>query len=137
MRLDLFHTKHIGKIDNNSYNKDNETNWVDWDQLKINEKLIDYYKDLIKIRKLYPQFRYADPSKISFERYSDRSLGYFVNEEIAVIFNGNYDSMINIKMPEGRWKLILDENGFDTSGVKIIEGDLSVDQGSGIILVKI
>ena len=37
----------IGKIDNNSYNKDNETNWVDWDQLKINAKLIDYNKDLI------------------------------------------------------------------------------------------
>ena len=45
--------------------------------------------------------------------------------------------MINIKMPEGRWKLILDENGFNTSSVKIIEGDLSVDQGSGVILVKI
>ena len=99
--------------------------------------MIDYYKDLIKIRKLYPQFRQADPSKVSFERYSDRSLGYFVNEEVAVIFNGNYDNMINIKMPEGRWKLILNENGFDASGIKIIEGELSVDQGSGIILVKI
>jgi len=127
----------VGKIDNNSYNKDNETNWVDWDQLKINEKLIDYYKDLIKIRKLYPQFRYADPSKVSFERYSDRSLGYFVDEEVAVIFNGNYENMINIKMPEGKWKLILDENGLDANGIKIIEGELSVDQGSGIILVKI
>ena len=129
--------QNIGRIDNNPYNKDNETNWVNWDELKINNQLLNYYKNLIKIRKSYPQFRYADPEKITFKRYSDRSLGYFIDEEIAVLFNGNIDSAISVDMPEGKWKLILSENSFDINGIDTIEGQINIDQRSGMILVKI
>ena len=38
-------------MDPNPYNKDNETNWVNWDELKQNEDLVEFYKELIKIRK--------------------------------------------------------------------------------------
>ena len=35
----------IGKIDHNSYDKDNETNWLNYDHADANAVLIDYYRD--------------------------------------------------------------------------------------------
>jgi len=40
-------------------------------------------------------------------------------------------------MPEGKWKLILNENSFDINGIDTIEGQINIDQRSGMILVKI
>ena len=37
----------VNKMDPNPYNKDNETNWVNWDELKQNEELVEFYKELI------------------------------------------------------------------------------------------
>ena len=45
MDLDVY------KMDSNPYNKDNETNWVNWNELKQNEDLVSFYKKLITIRK--------------------------------------------------------------------------------------
>ena len=65
------------------------------------------------------------------------SYNNFIDEEIAVLFNGNIDSAINVDMPEGKWKLILNENSFDINGIDTIEGQINIDQRSGMILVKI
>ena len=47
----------VHRMDPNSYNKDNETNWVNWNELSQNQDLVNFYKALIQIRKEYPQLR--------------------------------------------------------------------------------
>jgi len=58
--------KHIGMIDHNSYEKDNETNWLNWDEREMNTELVDYYKGLIALRKQYSEFRRSKPEDFEF-----------------------------------------------------------------------
>ena len=53
-------------MDPNSYNKDNETNWVNWNELSQNQDLVNFYKALIQIRKEYPQLRKTRPKIFHF-----------------------------------------------------------------------
>ena len=34
----------VGKMDRNPYNKDNSTNWVNWNELPVNIELVNFYK---------------------------------------------------------------------------------------------
>ena len=54
----------VGKMDPNSYNKDNETNWLNWENAHQNELLVDYYIGLIALRKKYPELRRSTLEKI-------------------------------------------------------------------------
>jgi glycogen operon protein len=39
---------------NNPYNQDNETGWLDWDQLRANEDIFGFFKNMIAFRKAHP-----------------------------------------------------------------------------------
>ncbi len=57
---------HQGQIDHNSYNKDNETNWINYVHREINRELYDYYKGLIALRKAHPALRQSQRKDIHF-----------------------------------------------------------------------
>ena len=40
------HDPNVGKMDRNPYNKDNETNWVNWLEKEQNKELADYVKQV-------------------------------------------------------------------------------------------
>ena len=126
----------IGKMDRNPYNKDNETNWVNWHELDVNNELLEYYKDLITIRRSFSELRDTNNQKIDFISYSNRTLGYFIDDKIAILINGNIKSDFQFELPDGNWKLILDENDFDLNGLKNIQNLIMVEERSGTILIK-
>ena len=39
---------------NNPYNQDNETGWLDWSQLRTNEDIFRFFKNMIAFRKAHP-----------------------------------------------------------------------------------
>ena len=39
---------------NNPYNQDNETGWLDWSQLKTNQDVFRFFKNMIAFRKRHP-----------------------------------------------------------------------------------
>ena len=41
---------------NNPYNQDNETGWLDWDQLRTNADIFRFFKNMIAFRKAHPLF---------------------------------------------------------------------------------
>ena len=57
---------HKGMIDHNSYDKDNETNYINYEHAKINSDLLNYYKGLIELRKKYDAFRRVDYNDVIF-----------------------------------------------------------------------
>ena len=85
---------HKGMIDHNTYDKDNETNYINYKHAQINKELFDYYKGLIELRKKYEAFRRADYRNVKFvDHKSDQfvceySLTY-KDDEFVVIFNAN------------------------------------------------
>ena len=127
----------IGKIDRNSYNKDNETNWMDWNEVKINGKLIDYYKDLITIRKTYSEFRNTNIDNIKFQNVSERALSFLLENKICVIINGQVSKDKIFNLPAGRWRLILDHSGHHKLNTRLVKERFKVGNLSGAILIKI
>ena len=97
---------------NNAYCQDNEISWIDWDLLKSNDEIYNYFKKIIEFRKAHPILR----SKHRFEnkvragsKYPDISFhgikawqfdDSYDSRIFAVMFNGQHikDSIIYIAM---------------------------------------
>jgi glycogen operon protein len=39
---------------NNPYNQDNETSWLDWDRLRVNQDVFRFFRSMIGFRKAHP-----------------------------------------------------------------------------------
>ena len=60
-----------GMIDHNSYDKDNETNYINYEHSKINSDLLNYYKGLIQLRNHFEAFRRAEYEQVHFFEVKD------------------------------------------------------------------
>ena len=132
---------HKGMIDHNSYDKDNETNYINYNHVKTNQDLFNYYKGLIEIRRKYDAFRRADYSDVSFINYKDKPfvLGYSVkykNEEFLVLFNANPISSFKTELPEGEWDILADENSAGTKSLQSVKSKITLNSSTGMILKK-
>ena len=86
--------KHKGMIDHNSYDKDNETNYINYNHAKINEDLLNYYKGLIELRKKYEAFRRADYEQVHFFDVKENpfAMGYMLDyksDKFIILFNAS------------------------------------------------
>jgi pullulanase/glycogen debranching enzyme len=73
-------------IDKDSYEKDNEDNWLNWKVLDENKDIFDYYRGLIQIRKSNPAFSQMICSNIGFIQ------GTTSKTVVSVDDNGNTNS---------------------------------------------
>ena len=125
----------VYKMDPNSYNKDNETNWVNWKELNQNQDLVDFYKALIQIRKEYPHLRKTRPQDISFYNLKNEfSLGYGFNETMIAYINGDNKKELEIILPDGIWNLLISTS--DQTTREIYDGKFILEPKSGILLAR-
>ncbi|MBC8184414.1 pullulanase [candidate division KSB1 bacterium] len=136
---------HQGQIDHNSYNKDNETNWINYEHKEINAELYNYYKGLIALRKKYSVLRKAP--RESFELLANKNefgVGFWINKklsgaknDIVVLMNGDPKKSIKFKLPQGEWSAIVNGEKAGTEIIqKNIQGEIEIGQTSGLVLVK-
>ncbi|MDR9419672.1 pullulanase [Gracilimonas sp.] len=134
-----------GKIDRDTYNKDDGTNWLNFNEISLNKDLFEYYKGLIKLRLKSPALRKANPDEINFKVYNHplhitfsidgKSSGdmydYFVS------LNANSDEEHEIVLPKGYWELVVskDQSGFRT--IRSVKDSLNVPASSGVVLRKL
>jgi len=45
---------HTQSGNNNPYNQDNSTSWLDWDQLRVNHDVFRFFRSMIRFRKAHP-----------------------------------------------------------------------------------
>ena len=131
----------VGKIDHNSYAKDNETNWLNWKHKNINYKLVDYYRDLIKLRREYPALRHTEPEDITFLKHdNDLSIAFHLHPpgmtEILVLLNGSADSAAVFHLPEGKWKLMADGKSVKSPQTRVRRKSIKLPPTSGKLLRK-
>ncbi|HOP50788.1 MAG TPA: alpha-amylase family glycosyl hydrolase [Ignavibacteriales bacterium] len=92
--------KDKGKIDHNSYNKDNETNYINYNQVNVNKDLFDFYKNLIKLRKEVEAFRICSDDDIQFIDTNDEFTLVFIlrnkDDYYLIGMNANNDKDIEI-----------------------------------------
>ena len=134
-----------GKIDRDTYNKDDETNWLNFNEISLNKPLFEYYRGLIKLRLDASALRKSAPEDINFKVYNDplhvtfsidgKSSGdmydYFVS------LNANTDHAHEIILPDGYWEVIVnpEKAGFKT--LRSVEKSMQVPASSGIVLRKL
>ncbi|MBN2781117.1 MAG: pullulanase [Candidatus Marinimicrobia bacterium] len=129
-----------GKIDHNSYNKDNTTNYINYDLAKENQELIDFYGTLLRLRQVYPQLRKAPREAIQpFYADSEFGIGYRVlpagtNEnELIVMVNGSADKPAFYNLPEGMWSVLFSTH---PHGGERVLNYMTLAPGSGVVLIK-
>lgn len=135
----------VGKMDHNSYQKDNETNWLNFHDLDLNRKLYNYYRGLISIRKHSPALRKSESHEIQFDYHgnplfinffvSGKSTGDVYDYYIAI--NGTTVDKVEISLPQGTWELIADKNMASSQTIDILSGTIIVEPQSGMLFRKL
>ncbi len=133
--------KHRGMLDHNSYNKDNETNYINYNHAEINSELLDYYKGLIELRNTYSSFRRADYEEISFiiEKSNDFALGYEINhndEHFIVLFNADPKKEKIFYLPEGKWEVLVNSERSGIIPLDEVSSEIKLKPSEGFVLKK-
>ena len=132
---------HEGMLDHNSYNKDNETNYINYEHAKWNSELLEYYRGLIKLRKTYRAFRQAEYSGVKFFHQSKNkfALGYnlkFDEDEFIVLLNSNQKITEIFDLPNGDWKVLVNSEKSGITPLKTVIGNVEVPAVSGMVLKR-
>jgi pullulanase/glycogen debranching enzyme len=130
-----------GRIDHNTYDKDNDANYLNFKHAEINNELVEYYKGLIQLRKKYAAFRRAEYEEIEFIKglKNEFALGYSVShagETFLVLMNADQTKPEIFKLPEGEWDILVSPEKAGTVTLKTAEKELSAPAVSGYVLKR-
>lgn len=130
-----------GRIDYNSYDKDNETNYLNFRHAEINKELLDYYRGLIEIRKTFSAFRYASKEDIKFfeSKTNQFFFGFevnFENQDLLVLLNSNPDKTEIFSLPENEWEIIANKNSAGVKPIENVSGEIFIEPKTGFILKR-
>ena len=142
-----------GALEDNSYKSGDYVNSIDWSRREKYYRVVDFYKNLISIRKKHKVFNLGNAREINNnirfikeENFSSEGnlVAYIIDasevkdsyNKVLVAFNG---SSVNkeITLDEGNWDIILDGESVKEEGVDYVEGNvIRVKAISALIAVK-
>ncbi|RJP74308.1 MAG: pullulanase [Ignavibacteriales bacterium] len=129
-----------GTIDHNTYNKDNEVNYLNFNYAKLNKELVDYYKGLIELRNKFDAFRRAEYEEINFMQVEKHpfALGYSLKHhgtEFVVLFNPE-EKQVRFDLPEGEWDILVNPEKAGVVSLGRIEETITLQPKDGYVLHK-
>lgn len=140
IEINEFEDEQQGMIDRNSYNKDNSTNYINYDIATKNQELINFYSSMFKLRQLYPQLRKADREDLEFFfADSEFGIGYHIMKseknkiEMLVLVNGSTDKDAYYNLPDGMWEKLFSTHKIEDNNAI---NSITLEASSGVILVK-
>lgn len=130
-----------GKIDHNTYDKDNETNYINFRHAELNKDLVDYYKGLISLRKNSEAFCRAGYGDIIFYDHpaSEFGLGYILNyksDSFIVLFNADQKQKLDFNLPEGGWDVLVNGEKAGINSLGDASGKITLEPVTGMVLKK-
>ncbi|MFA4923306.1 MAG: pullulanase, partial [Ignavibacteriaceae bacterium] len=128
-----------GKIDYNTYDKDNEVNAINYRHAKTNQELLDYYTGLISVRNTFDAFRKANYNDITFLANDNNNffLGYSLNykdDRFFVLMNADPNANKEVILPEGNWEILVNPEFAGTKKLDVVSGKLVVPSTAGYVL---
>ncbi len=128
-----------GKLDHNSYNKDNATNYINYKHADINSELLNYYKGLIQLRNKYDAFRRAEYEDVHFfeNKGNDFVIGYSVDngdDQFAVLFNADREEAHKFALPGGSYDILVNGRSAGTTSLGIVQNEITVSPSTAIVL---
>lgn len=87
-----------GHIDHNSYEKDDPTNWIDWDLLERNPTLVENYSALCRYRVAHPEL--ATAARRLLQPATPSSLAWQLQDgSLAVVLNTSPTDKLELELP--------------------------------------
>ena len=131
--------------DHNSYKSPDSVNALRWAERARNSVTVDYFRGLIELRLAHPGFRMATAeavrSNLKFQD-SGEVISYAINgkavgdswSKIFVIHNSGKEA--SIKLPSGKWKVVVQGDKAGTKTLAEISGEVKVDSKSTTVLYQ-
>lgn len=133
----------------NSYQSPDSINAIDWTLKGENADQFNYYKELIKLRKVHPAFRMTTAEdvarNIKFDKVSVPNLiSYSILnhangdawKEIKLIFNGSAEPR-TVNLPKGQWTIVARDGKLKADGMGTVAGGkITVEPYSAFIAAK-
>ncbi len=129
--------------EHNSYNLPDEINQIDWSWKSKNIETVNYYKQLIALRKNHPAFYMPTAEMVrqnlNFNKSEPGLVSYIIKnnangdswKNILVIYNAKVTPMkVDV---EGEWKLAVMGNDIDESGITTIKNMVEVPAISMVV----
>ncbi|WP_051177361.1 type I pullulanase [Helcococcus sueciensis] len=138
--------------DHNSYKSSDEINRIDWDRAEEFSTHIDYFRELVKIRKAYNVFdlkEYSDINRV-FNKLNaeDQLIAYELkdinasqnssNEHLYISYNASNETK-EINVDNGTYKVLVRDQKANVNGLETIEvtnGKVEVLPLSSLVLAK-
>ncbi len=134
-----------GKMDHNSYEKDNQTNYLNFDEISINNRLFNFYHGLIALRNASPALRKSNPEDIFFKNTEDPlHLSFHIDGKSAgdsydylVSMNANQHDHRILHLPPGFWEMVVSAKNASQYKLAEISGTIKVPACSGVVFRKL
>ena len=131
----------------NSYQSPDAVNQIDWSRKTRYADLYEYVRSLINLRKAHPAFRlptnaainkhlrFLEVDQANLVAYRLRNVPGEPWQDIVVAFNGAGTAQ-SVDLPEGTWKVVLDDREIDPEGMRTFRGSaIQLPPYSALILV--
>jgi pullulanase/glycogen debranching enzyme len=136
---------HTGIPDHNSYEKDNATNYLNYDEININPSLFEYYRGLIQLRKSAPALRMTESDRIDFAEYYDalfitcRIFGKSSGDkyDYIVALNGNHEFEQELHLPDGNWEIVVTDQIALDAAIVHVSGMVRLKPVTGLVARKL
>ena len=133
----------------NSYKSPDSINAIDWHLKAENAAQMEYYKQLIALRKAHPAFRMTTAKDVARHLVFDKTnvpnlISYSLRDhangdewkEIKVIFNGS-DQTRHISIPKADWTVVAEDGRINANGLASSHGGrMEVAPLSALILAR-
>lgn len=140
----------------NSYKSPDSINAIDWTLLEKNAGQNEYYRQLIRLRRMHPAFRMAKAEDVArhlvFDKVKQPNLiSYSLRDnangdsagEIKLVFNGATTPQ-QVRIPKGQWTVIARDGQLNADGLRDADGqpmtlrggNVTVEPTSALILIK-
>lgn len=127
----------------NSYSADNETNWINFEHVSLNQELFDYYVGLNRFRLSQPLLRKADPANIVTDTDPNNQNAVMVlisdgqNPRIFGAANSDQRRAASFEIPEGNWTIFVDKTRAGTTPLgRSPGGKVEIPPASALIMVR-
>ncbi len=129
----------------NSYNRPDSINAIDWSRKARHHKVVQYYRGLIALRKATPEFRLGSAAAIrqqlAFLPGAQPGVVSFLiagqGRDVVVIHNANRHA-VTAEIPEGRWNIVVDAKSAGTRTLRSVRGGrVEVAPISSLVLMTV
>ena len=132
--------------DHNSYKSPDSVNMLDWDRAEEYAENVDYFRELVKIRKSYPVFNENDYDKIEsiYNEIAtkDQLVAYTIDKDdykLTIAYNASKEAK-QIELSNGTYLVLVKDQKANSQGLEEIEvtdGKITINSLSSLVLLDV